>query len=515
MSRRPAAGFAALAGAVCLLPAGCERAEEPDFAPSPAYAGLMREARLGTRAEVEDFETGEVVETDLPGLDAALRERFGTPGDPAVYTRLPVDFGSGSAVVADVVPGEPAEDGTYASEVTLEAADADADDPPAVAAGDLVHWTDFDGNPRSAAAEAVDGANVTLAGLTDETAPDPGDAAYVGEPDALRLGREVYVTQCAHCHGATGAGDGPTAKYLYPAPRNYHPGLYKFTSTGGATPSRADLTKILREGIPGTYMPAFSPYALDEEQLAAVVEYVRWLSMRGSADGAVVAEGFLIPTEETVAERIEEGETREEILAELTADWAFNVTGAAGLGLAAIADQWLAAEEDDPVVPDEPYPAAELADDAALRASVLRGRELFLQNRTQCVSCHGARGLGNGPQTVAVMNDEATGEPFAVPGLHDAWGEPIRPRNLTRGIYRGGRRPVDLYRRLHGGIEASKMPGFGQVLSDAEIWDLVNFLLALPHDPALLDGTTPEPSPGSPGDPAATATAAVSPTPRS
>ena len=494
MLRPPAAaGFAALAGGVCLAVVGCEPAEEPDFAPGPAYAALMAEARTGARAEVEDFETGERVEKDLPGLDAALRARFGTPGMPAVYTKLPVDFGPGEAVAADVIPGDPADDGAFAAEVTLEG--PDGADPPPVAAGDVIHWTDFDGNPHAAAPAAADGATVTLAGLTDATAPAAGDRLFVGEPAALKLGRDVYVTQCAHCHGTTGAGDGPTAKYLHPKPRNYRPGLYKFTSTGGATPSRADLTKILREGIPGTYMPAFSPYALDETQLAAVVEYVRWLSMRGSADQAIVNEAFLIPTEEAVAERIEGGETREEILSELTSDWAMNVTGAAGFGLAAIADQWANAELDPPVTPEEPYPAAELAAPDAKRASVFRGRELFLQNRTQCVSCHGAKGLGDGPQTVAVMNDEVTGEPFAAPGLHDKWGEPIRPRNLTRGIYRGGRRPIDLYRRLHDGIGPSKMPGFGQVLSDSEIWDLVNFVLALPHDPALLDGVTPEPPP--------------------
>ena len=493
MFRPPAAaGFAALAGGVCLAAAGCEPAEEPDFAPGPAYAALMTEARTGTRAEVAD-DDGELVEKDLPGLDAALRTRFGTPAEPAVYTKLPVAFGLGDAVAADVVPGEPDDDGAFAAEITLEG--PDGADPPPVAAGDVVHWTDFDGNPHAATPAAVDGATVTLAGLTDATAPAPGDRVFVGEPETLQLGREVYVAQCAHCHGATGAGDGPTAKYLYPAPRNYRPGLYKFTSTGGATPTRADLTKILREGIPGTYMPAFSPYSLDETQLAAVVEYVRWLSMRGSADQAIVNEAFSIPTEEAVAEEIAGGETRANIVARLAENWAMDVTGTAGYALTAIADQWANAELDPPVTPDEPYPAEELADAGAKRASVLRGRDLFLQNRTQCVSCHGAKGLGNGPQTVAIMNDEATGEPFAAPGLHDKWGEPIRPRNLTRGIYRGGRRPIDLYRRLHDGIGPSKMPGFGQVLSDAEIWDLVNFVLALPHDPTLLDGVTPEPPP--------------------
>ena len=500
--RRPAAGLAAPAGALCAAAAcviggGCERAAEPDFTPSPAYAALMSEVRTGTRAEVEDFDTGESVERDLPGLDGLFAEWFGTPDDPAVLTALPIDYGTGEAVAADVELAEPMGDGELVEAVVTLAGPEDGDgafgDPPAVSVGDVLHWTDFDGVPRSASAAAVDGPAVTLAGLTEDTAPEVDGRVYLGEPDVLDAGRNVYVAQCAHCHGTTGAGDGPTAKYLYPKPRNYHPGLYKFTSTGGATPTRDDLTKILREGIPGTYMPAFSPYSLDEDQLAAVVEYVRWLSLRGSAERGTVINAFFVPTEEKVAERIaEDDETRAEILAEVTDDWAGNVTGAAAMGVADAAGQWADIEEGDPVVPNEPYPAAELAAADAKRASVLRGRDLFLEDRTKCVSCHGTRGLGNGPQTVVQMEDEITGEPFDAVGLHDRWGEPVRPRNLTRGIYRGGRRPVDLYRRLATGIDASKMPGFGQVLSDAEIWDLVNFVLALPHEPSLLDGVTPE-----------------------
>ena len=236
-------------------------------------------------------------------------------------------------------------------------------------------------------------------------------------------------------------------------------------------------------------MPAFSPYSLDDGQTAAVVEYVRWLSMRGRYVAGLANEAGLFVGESAIAERLEDGETREAIVAELASDWAYNVTDYAGAVAPVVADPWVQAEEQPPVTPGEPDAAADRS------ASILRGRELYLQNRTQCVSCHGAKGKGNGPQTVSRQSDEATGEPYPEPGLHDVWGDPIRPRNLTTGIYRGGRRPIDLYRRLHGGITGSKMPGFGQSLSDAELWDLVNFVLALPHDPGLLEGISPEPPP--------------------
>jgi mono/diheme cytochrome c family protein len=56
----------------------------------------------------------------------------------------------------------------------------------------------------------------------------------------------------------------------------------------------------------------------------------------------------------------------------------------------------------------------------------------------------------------------------------------VRPANLTAGVYRGGRRPIDLYWRLRGGIPPSGMPALAD-LSDAELWDVVAFLQALPY----------------------------------
>jgi mono/diheme cytochrome c family protein len=54
---------------------------------------------------------------------------------------------------------------------------------------------------------------------------------------------------------------------------------------------------------------------------------------------------------------------------------------------------------------------------------------------------------------------------------------------LTAGFYRGGRRPIDIYWRLHSGINGTGMPPQGATLSEQEIWDLVHFLRALPYEP--------------------------------
>ena len=64
----------------------------------------------------------------------------------------------------------------------------------------------------------------------------------------------------------------------------------------------------------------------------------------------------------------------------------------------------------------------------------------------------------------------------------------ILPRNLRTGIYRGGSEPSDLYLRIVNGIDGSPMPATAmqpsnpQGLTENDVWDMVNFLLNLPHE---------------------------------
>jgi len=61
----------------------------------------------------------------------------------------------------------------------------------------------------------------------------------------------------------------------------------------------------------------------------------------------------------------------------------------------------------------------------------------------------------------------------------------LQPRNLTLGQYRGGRRPVDIFRRVYAGIKGTPMPAFGRTaLKDDEIWDVVNYVMSLPYQSA-------------------------------
>jgi mono/diheme cytochrome c family protein len=60
--------------------------------------------------------------------------------------------------------------------------------------------------------------------------------------DDLR-GRELYATECAPCHGATGRGDGPEGVYFAPRPRNLHEGFLSLYETD-------ELVARIRSGQP-------------------------------------------------------------------------------------------------------------------------------------------------------------------------------------------------------------------------------------------------------------------------
>lgn len=298
----------------------------------------------------------------------------------------------------------------------------------------------------------------------------------------MKGGYALYRLHCLHCHGVSGAGDGPTADFLYPRPRDYRPGKFKFTSTpNGAKPVRDDLRRTIRDGLHGTSMPAFEAL-MSRSEIEQVLDYVIFLGMRG----------------ETELTLIEEASIADENDANALSDEVLN-----GI-IKSVIGKWKAVESQ---VMNPPAPRT-----AATRESIIRGRNLFLGqksrkgNTVECVGCHGPEALGNGPSFVAqdVFNSVVFGgNPSqrqarldeysdAVRELWknslDDWGNPLRPNNLNRGVFKGGRRPLDIYWRIAKGITGAKMPGHYPTLEADEIWDLVNFVLELPTDPTLLTG---------------------------
>lgn len=389
-------------------------------------------------------------------------------------------------------------------------------------------------------------------------------------------GYSLYRKHCLHCHGVFGAGDGPTADFLYPRPRDYRKGVYKFTSTNptNAKPTREDLKKTILYGLHGTSMPGFEAL-MAESEIEQVIDYVIFLSIRGEVEQRLIDE---------VAQADEPKGDENPLEADVVRD---------------IVQTVFSSWSDDPSVSRKAIPNPKVARVAATPESIQRGKELFLGinktgNKLECAGCHGPQGKGNGssfidpqvtqdvvfrlkPLDVAIhrlyetkknasashgeghgdahgsapeVKEDAAGvlaylkntppvvsylrekrnllpdvpakdfgtfldkngpevseaalklvpaladpefRPFLASqidlwtkGSLDDWGNALRPANLQAGVYKGGRRPIDLYWRIAKGINGAKMPAHASLLSDEQIWDVVNFVLELPHNPGLL-----------------------------
>lgn len=293
-------------------------------------------------------------------------------------------------------------------------------------------------------------------------------------------GRKVglYREHCMHCHGISGDGMGPTAAFLNPYPRDYRMGIFKFKSTEGKQmPTDADLAKVLEEGIPGTSMPSFRMLPLADRQ--ALVEYVKYLALRGQTElnmyGTV--NDFLTIDEAAGTAKIENLD--KSTLSDMYAPFA---------------GQWTA-DAQTIVVPESVPPAGFEVDPKVVEL----GHKLYFdKSSANCQQCHGTSALGDGQLTgyddwTKLVNeallvadnegnkDRATDvaliKEFSLKPRH------IIPRNLRSGIYRGGRRPIDLYYRIMAGINGSGMPAHNTLLkTEEERWAIVAYVLSLPYD---------------------------------
>jgi mono/diheme cytochrome c family protein len=386
----------------------------------------------------------------------------------------------------------------------------------------------------------------------------------------IQGGYGLYRLHCLHCHGLSGDGMGPTAPYLWPRPRDYRRGVFKFTSTNSMKPSRDDLRRIITHGVHGTSMPAFESL-MSKSDIEQVIEYVIFLAARGETELALVNEAMSADD----------------------ADADTTVTNELGLQLAqTVFENWKLADTPESVL-NPPIPRK-----PATPESIASGKTLFLgktKENLQCAGCHGADGKGNGvsfidrktfnnivfngaglerfdellvleraasvggqsesgfelaklPATMSGTLGEGLSREVAtaplvaallergdlqsagpglvklaiapealaklqqerdlwVKGSLDDWGYPLRAANLNLGVYKGGRRPIDLYWRIAKGINGAKMPAHdGIFATDKEkLWDLVNFVMALPYQPDLLKDETAGPiAPVTTGAPAAT-----------
>ncbi len=274
-----------------------------------------------------------------------------------------------------------------------------------------------------------------------------GVELFEGWYPALADSAAIYRVECLHCHGVEGGGDGPSAHYLAPRPRDFRHGVFKYTALAQpARPRREDLLRTIADGLNGTSMPSYSRLALAEQN--GLADLVRLLAIRGEVERRLAA---------TFAD---EGELEDDAIATETAD---------------VLEKWTAARAS--VVVAETEAPASTPELVALGSAIFHDAQ-----KGNCSSCHGEAGAGDG---AAAWKIGLTGR--KEPAYLDAWGQPILPRDLRLGIYRGGARPIDLYRRIWSGIPGTPMPALGTAkkpdgtpaVSDADVWALVHYVRSL------------------------------------
>jgi mono/diheme cytochrome c family protein len=416
---------------VVSAPAGVQPSKwyEPGYPPlamlnQPLDTLTGDEAKLASRIGQDILNTRKKVDTDVRiELGKVLTELYGTPAEPIVP--------SGELLIGHLkLAAKLAEQTSALSDKRAEVATAraNAKTPAEQAVADQLEQQAgaLDAEVRNLA-ERID----QLRNYVDELRLDA---------NTLRQGGVVYRNYCQQCHGLTGDGNGPGARYLVPLPRDYRQGIFKFITTDPAVgdkrkPSRADLLRTIKRGMDGAPMPQFS--ALSEPEQQALVSYVIHLSLRGESEFNVM---------KTAAKGdLEKEDVRAAVLDE-----------------AAKAVSFWAASAHRPIKPDpNPYRT-----DEQILNSAAAGQAIFLNEKVGCTTCHTNYGK-------------------SAPYQYDSWGSVTRPRNLTVPILRGGRSPEEIYARIYGGIPGSNMPAHlplrptqeDKVEGVDKIWNLVHFIM--------------------------------------
>ncbi len=307
----------------------------------------------------------------------------------------------------------------------------------------------------------------------------------------------LFREHCVHCHGVTGDGLGPTSRFLSPYARDFRLGKFKFKSTPiGKKPTRDDLRRTLSEGVAGTSMPSFR--LLKDAELEALIDYVIYLSVRGEVERQLLTDAAL-ELDYEAGDRLLDVTLKTNNEAEYDLQWK-----RIEAQVVAVAENWAEAEQAVLQVnlPPADYPLFDRDNQGTseqknrLAASVANGDKLFHGSIANCFSCHGAAATGDGQS----KNFDAWTKDWTE-GLDPLDRQQIRPllklgalkpsyilpRNLRNGVFRGGSKPSDLYLRIVNGIDGTPMPAAPLKpdnplgLSTEEVWDLVNYLLSLPH----------------------------------
>ncbi len=101
--------------------------------------------------------------------------------------------------------------------------------------------------------------------------------------DLLARGKTVYEQRCVGCHGVKGDGNGLAATFLFPRPRDFTIGAFKFRVTpSGSLPTDGDLFRTVTRGVRWTAMPTW--HEIPEKDRLAVVTYIKTFSERWKSE---------------------------------------------------------------------------------------------------------------------------------------------------------------------------------------------------------------------------------------
>jgi cytochrome c oxidase cbb3-type subunit 3 len=121
------------------------------------------------------------------------------------------------------------------------------------------------GQPNTPPVDAVSSASVYA---KHEVAP-----RIEGLNRAERRGEALFQANCAFCHGADGSGKNWIGQFMEPKARD-------LTAYSAQTMPRARLRQVIRDGLPGTSMPAWRS-VLKPEEIADLTAYAERALFRG------------------------------------------------------------------------------------------------------------------------------------------------------------------------------------------------------------------------------------------
>jgi DMSO reductase family type II enzyme heme b subunit len=123
------------------------------------------------------------------------------------------------------------------------------------------------------------------------------------EKGDVKAGREVYDRECWKCHGKEGKGDGPDGANVFPKPRDFTSGIFKYrvSSYKEIFPFDRDLFQTIGDGLTGTAMPPWKG-KLSDKEIWDVTAYIKTFGgIDEEAKEKISYKGRIRPSAESIA----------------------------------------------------------------------------------------------------------------------------------------------------------------------------------------------------------------------